>query len=95
MRPRKPSRLENQKDGVARTERESLEKKLRKQKRDLRGGIKIYHQCGAATIELKPGPSRLKSGVDYKLDAGRKISEAQRDLFQHCAAYFCMLFWCR
>ena len=56
----------------------------------LRARRRIYHQCGAMLIELKPGPSRLPFNEleDKKLYASSIIRRAQNELFQHCSEYF-------
>ena len=56
----------------------------------LRAMRKIYHQCGAMLIELKPGPSRLPFNEleDKKLYASSVIRRAQNELFQYCSGYF-------
>ena len=53
-----------------------------------RAGRRISHQCGAAIIELKKGPTWLLTGDDYRMTAAASIKEAQDDLCQYCSAYF-------
>ena len=55
---------------------------------ELRAGRKICHQCGAAIIELKKGPSWLLTGEEYRMAATYLIKDAQDDLHQYCSAYF-------
>ena len=55
---------------------------------ELRAGRKVCHQCGAAIIELKKGPSRLLTGEEYRIAASSLIKEAQDDLLQYCSGYF-------
>lgn len=48
-----------------------------------RAGLKIYHTCGAAIVEVKPGPTRAQDRVGRSHNLN--IEAAINDLVEYCA----------